>query len=110
VIQKKLVEPSTVTPVTHNCFCLKELQGWNGERPEERKVQRQAQSGIQLKGRSQIVTLLLTLWSAHKKGSIITALQKTQQATERVRSKYLDPTNFQKHLIPVFELGKAERS
>jgi hypothetical protein len=41
----------------------------NGEVPEETKVQRQAQSGIQLKGRSQGLTL--RLWSAHKKGSIM---------------------------------------
>jgi hypothetical protein len=41
----------------------------NGEKPEEKKVQRQAQSGIQLKGRSQDLTLLLRLWSAHKKGT-----------------------------------------
>jgi hypothetical protein len=38
------------------------------------------------------------------------ALQKTQQATERVRCRYLHPTNRQKQLIPVVELGKAERS
>jgi hypothetical protein len=31
----------------------------NGEEPEEKKVQQQAQSGIQLKGRSQDLTLLL---------------------------------------------------
>jgi hypothetical protein len=35
--------------------------GKNGEEPEEKKVQRQAQSGIQLKGRSQDLTLLLRL-------------------------------------------------
>jgi hypothetical protein len=29
----------TVTSLTHNFFCLKELQGWNGEEPEEKKVQ-----------------------------------------------------------------------
>jgi hypothetical protein len=49
----------------------------NGEEPEEKKVQRQVQSGIQLKGRSQGLTLLLRLWSAHKKGPIMTALGKT---------------------------------
>jgi hypothetical protein len=31
---------STVTSLTHNCSCLKELQGdRNGEDPEEKKVQ-----------------------------------------------------------------------
>jgi hypothetical protein len=33
----------------------------NGEEPEERKVQRQVQSSIQFKGRSQGLTLLLRL-------------------------------------------------
>jgi hypothetical protein len=46
----------------------------NGEEPEEKKVQQQTQSGIQLKGRSQDLTLLLRLWSTHKKGPIMTAL------------------------------------
>jgi hypothetical protein len=82
----------------------------NGEEPEEKKVQWQAQSGIQFKGRSQGLTLLLRLWSAHKKGSSMTALQKTQQVAERVRCRYLHPTNEQKQLTPVVELGKAERS
>ena len=57
----------------------------NGGEPGEKKVQLQVQSGFQLKERSQGLTLLLRLWSAHKKGSIMTALWKTQQAAERVR-------------------------
>jgi hypothetical protein len=52
-----------------NCFCLKELQDGNGEESEEKKVQQQALRIIQLKGRSQGLTLLLRLWSAHKNGS-----------------------------------------
>jgi hypothetical protein len=35
---------------------------------------------------------------------------KTQQAAERVRCRYLHPTNGQKQLTPVVELQKAERS
>jgi hypothetical protein len=54
---------------------------------EEKKVQWQAQSGIQLKGRSQSLTLLLKLWSAHKKVPSMTALWKNQQAAERVRCR-----------------------
>jgi hypothetical protein len=72
-------------------------------------VQRQAQSGIQLKGRSQGLTLLLRLWSTHKKEPIMTALCKTQKAAERIRCRYLHPTNGQKELTPVVELGKAGR-
>jgi hypothetical protein len=36
----------------------------------------------------------------------MTALRKTQQAAERVRCRYLYPTNGQKLLLPVVELGK----
>jgi hypothetical protein len=39
----------------------------------------------------------------------MTALHKKQQADERVRCRYLHPTNGQKHLTPVVELGNAER-
>jgi hypothetical protein len=37
----------------------------------------------------------------------MTALQKTQKAAERVRWRYLYPTNGQKHLTLVVELGKS---
>jgi hypothetical protein len=37
-------------------------------------------------------------------------LLEDQQAAERVRCRYLHPSNGQKQLIPVVELGKAERS
>jgi hypothetical protein len=53
---------------------MKELQDGNGEESKEKKVQRKAQSGIQLKGRSQDLTLLLRLWSTLKKGPMMTAL------------------------------------
>jgi hypothetical protein len=33
-----------------------------------------------------------------------------EQAAKRVRCRYLHPTNGQKQLTPVVELGKAERS
>jgi hypothetical protein len=66
----------------------KNYRDGNAEEPEEKKVQQQAQNGIQLKGRSQGLT----------------------QAVERVRCSYLHPTNGQKKLTPVVELGKAERS
>jgi hypothetical protein len=79
----------------------------NGEEPEEEKLYWQGQSGIQLKGRSQGLTLLLRLWSTHKKGPSMTALRKTQETAERVRCKYLHPTNGQKLLTPVVELGKS---
>jgi hypothetical protein len=55
---------------------------------------------------SQPITLYLNLWSTHKKGNIMTALQKNQQAAEKVRCRYLHPTNGQKLLAPEVELGK----
>jgi hypothetical protein len=82
----------------------------NGQEPEEKKVQWYVQSRIQLKGSSQGLTILLRLWCAHKQGPGITAFQKTQQAAEWVRCRSLYPTNGQKQLTPVVELGKAERS
>ena len=73
----------------HNCSFLKDYSDGSAEEPEEKKIQHQAQSGIQLKERSQGLTLLLRLWSAqgeaqgltlllrlwnaHKKGPIMTA-------------------------------------
>jgi hypothetical protein len=90
--ERKLVEPTSIrktghqvrdrvaipqsNTVTQNCSCLKELQEKNGEQPEEKEAQQQAQIGIQLKGRSQGLTLLLRLWPAHKKRPIMTASEK----------------------------------
>jgi hypothetical protein len=42
-----------------------------------------------------------------KKRPIMTVLQKTQQAAERVRCRYLHPTNGQKLLTPLVELEKT---
>ena len=36
----------------------------------------------------------------------MTTLKKAQQAAERVRCRYLHPTNRQKLVTPVIELGK----
>ena len=76
--ERELVEPSfskktghqvkdgvaipQIKTLTQNCSSLKEMQDKN-EATEEKKVQRQAQSRIQLKGRPQSLTLLLRLWS-----------------------------------------------
>ena len=68
---------------------------------------RRSSDRIQLKGRSQGLTLLLRPWSTHKKGPSMTALWKTQLADERVSSRYLHPTNGQKQLALVVELGKG---
>jgi hypothetical protein len=40
-------------------------------------------------------------------GNTIKSLQKTQQAAERVRRRYLHPIKGQKQLAPVVELGES---
>ena len=39
---------------------------------------------------------------------LMIALQKTKQAAENFRCRYLYPTNGQKHLTPIVDLGMAE--
>jgi hypothetical protein len=91
---------SIIVPVWKNC------KDGNGDEPKKKKVQGQVQSWTHLKGRPQGLTLLLRLWSAYKKGPIMTALQKTQQEAERVICRYLYPAYIHKLLTPVVELGK----
>jgi hypothetical protein len=67
----------------------------------QKEVQWHAQIGIQLKGSSPNLTLLLRLWSTPQKEHTMIAPQKTQQAAERSRCRYLHPTNEQKQLSPV---------
>lgn len=97
----------TVKTLTHNCSCLKELQGQKWRRAWGKGGPATGPKCVLDQRRSQGLTLLLRLWSVHKKGSIITALWKTQQAAERVRSRYLRPTNGQTLLVPVVKLGKS---
>jgi hypothetical protein len=73
----------------------------------ETLIKTKAQSGIQLKESPQGLTILLRLWSTHKKESVMTDLQKTQQATERVICRYLYPNSGQKQLTPVVEFGES---
>jgi hypothetical protein len=57
-------------------FLSERITGMEMERSlrKKKKVQQQDQSGNQLKGRSQVLILLLKLWNIHKKGHFITAL------------------------------------
>jgi hypothetical protein len=90
-----------IVPVRKNC------RKNNWKQLEEKEVQWQVQIGIQLRGRSQGLTLLLLLWCAYKKVSITTAPWKAQQASEKVRCSYLQPTNGQKLMTPAVEFGKS---
>jgi hypothetical protein len=49
----------------------------------------------------------MRLRSALKKRPIMTALQKTHQAAERLRCRYLHPTNGQKLVTIMVELEKS---
>jgi hypothetical protein len=62
-------------------------------KPHTRKKWRGSQSGTQLKGRPQGLTLLMGLWRGHKKGCTMTVLQKTKETAERARCMYLHPTH-----------------
>ena len=79
-----------IVPVWKNC------RDKNGEEPEGKKVQWQAQSGIQFKGRSWA-------WYYHKQEL---SMATFQQAAERVRCRYLHPTIRQKLVTPVVKLGE----
>jgi len=85
----------------------KNYRNKTGEEPEEKEVQWQAQIKIQLRGRPQGLILLRMLSCAYGQESSVTALQKTQQASERIRCRYLHPTNEEKLMTPVTELGKS---
>jgi hypothetical protein len=57
--EKELIKPTYNRKTGHHVREGVALTHENGEEPEEKKVQGQAQSGIQLKRRSQGLTLLL---------------------------------------------------
>jgi hypothetical protein len=98
----------TVTLLNHNFFSVwKNYRDGNVEESEKKMVQQQDQSGIQLKGGSKAWHYYCGYWALKKRGPIVTTLRKTQQAAERVTCSCLLPSNGQKQLTPVVELGKA---
>jgi hypothetical protein len=98
---------STVKTLTHNCSCLKELQG---EEPKGKKGPETGPKWDTARGEAIRPDTTTEDMECSRKGSIITALWKIQQQVERVKSRYLHPTKGQKLLIPVVELRKAKRS
>jgi hypothetical protein len=89
--------------LTHNCSCLKELQGQRWRRARGKGVPATGPKWDPAHGVALRPDLLLRLWSAHKRGPIMAALGKTQQAAERVRCEYLHQNNGQKLLTPVVD-------
>jgi hypothetical protein len=87
----------------------KNFKDGNGEVPEE-KIHRQAQSGIQLKGRCQARPDTITEAMECSQKRIYHGFPPKGPTSSWVRCRYLHPTNGQKLLTRVVELGKAERS
>jgi hypothetical protein len=73
----------------------------------KRRSSDRPKSGFSSGGRPQDLTLLLMRWRAYRQEPSTTALQKAQQAAERVRCRYLQPNNGQKLLTSVVKLGKG---
>jgi hypothetical protein len=68
-------------------FLSERITGMEMKRSLRKEGSGIGQRGIQLKVRSQGLTLSLRLLSAYIKGPSMTALCKTQQAAERVRGR-----------------------
>jgi hypothetical protein len=67
----------TLTTLTHKLFLSDRTAGMEMKRSlMKRRSSNRFKEGIQLKGWSQGLTLLLRLWSAHKKGPSMTRLWK----------------------------------
>jgi hypothetical protein len=69
--EKELIEPTSSGKTQSQLWPIivpvwKTYGDGKGKELEKKKVHQQAQSGIQVKARSQGLTLLLRLWSAHK--------------------------------------------
>jgi hypothetical protein len=97
---------SIVKTLTHNHPCLKELQGWIWRGSWGNKGPETDPTWDLAQGKSQGLILTGAMERSQKR-PIMTALWETQQAAERVRWRYLHPTNGQKQLTPVVELGKV---
>jgi hypothetical protein len=82
----------------------------NGEEPEKKKVQQQAQSGIQLKVRSQGLTLYWGYGAFTKSDLSWLPSERPKKQLEESDADICIQPNGQKQLTPVVELGKAERS
>ena len=93
--------------MTHKCYCPKELHGNKQRRDQEKGGPVTGPNWDLAEGEAPRLDTITDLWRAHKTGLIMTALQKTQQAAERVRCRYLHLTNGQKLLTPVVELEES---
>ena len=98
---------STVTPLTHNCFYLKELQEWKWRGAWGKEGPVTGPKWDPGQGEVPRPDTIIEAMECSQKGTYMTALWETQQAAESDADLYT--TNWQKQLTPVVELGKAER-
>ena len=66
----------------------------------KKEVQQQAQIGFQLREAPKAWHYYWGYGMLTKKVSVMTAFQKTQEVAERLKHRYLHPTNGQKLLTP----------
>jgi hypothetical protein len=99
-----------LTSLTHNCSCLKELQGWKQRRAWGKEGPVTDPNWDPAQGEVPRPDTITEAMECSQMWPTMTALLKTRQASKRVRCRYFYPTNRQKKLTPVVELGKAERS
>jgi hypothetical protein len=93
--------------LTHNCSCLKELQGQKWRKVWEKGVPVTGPSWDPAQGKARALTLLLMLWWTCRQEPSMATLWEAHQAAARVRYRYWHPTNGQKLGNPVVQLGKS---
>jgi hypothetical protein len=123
--ERELVEPTSSRKTEHhmrNGIATPQSKLWpiiflvqmncrdrNGEEPKKKKVSNRSKVGSRSKGSSKAWHYYWGYGVLTKRGLIMTALRKSQQAAEWIRGSYLHPVNGQKLLTPVVELGESWR-
>jgi hypothetical protein len=87
--------------LTQNCFCLQRTAGTKMKKSlRKRRSSDRPKLGSSSMGAPRPDNITDAMVCSQKKGPIMAALQKTHQAAENVRCRYLHPTKGQKLLTP----------